>query len=38
MDYGLEENVFLIIFGGDQVKVEQYFINEFQCLRLKLGD
>lgn len=38
MDYGLEENVSLITFGGDQASVEQHLTNEFQCLRSKLGD
>lgn len=38
MDYGLEENVSLITFGGDQARVEQHLTNEFQCLRSKLGD
>lgn len=38
MDYGLEENVSLITFGGDQARVQQHLTNEFQCLRSKLGD
>lgn len=38
MDYGLEENVSLITFGGDMARVEQHLTNEFQCLRSKLGD
>lgn len=38
MEYGLEENVSLITFGGDRARVEQHLTNEFQCLRSKLGD
>lgn len=38
MDYGLEENVSLITFGGDRAGVAQHLTNEFQCLRSKLGD